>query len=82
MACTKVISSVTAALTSIIFPILGKIICNEEINDFFQSNIMRVENPNASVLASVVLRENGSFSTVDPPYLKTKNLKQYKENKD
>ena len=49
----------------------------EEINDFFQSNIMRVENPNASVLASVVLRENGSFSTVDPPYLKTKNLKQY-----
>ena len=49
----------------------------EEINDFFQSNIMRVENPNASVLASVVLRENGSFSTVDPPYLKTKNLKKY-----
>ena len=49
----------------------------EEINDFFQSNIMRVENPNASVLASVVLRENGSFSTVEPPYLKTSNLKQY-----
>ena len=38
---------------------------------------MRVENPNASVLASVVLRENSNFYPVEPPYLKTKNLKNY-----
>ena len=49
----------------------------EEINKFFRENIMRVENPNASVLASVVLRENSNFYPVEPPYLKTKNLKNY-----
>ena len=38
---------------------------------------MRVENPNASVLGSVVLRQNSNFSSVQPPYLKTKNLKNY-----
>ena len=49
----------------------------EEINKFFREYIMRVENPNASVLASVVLRENSNFYPVEPPYLKTKNLKNY-----
>ncbi len=49
----------------------------DEINRFFRENIMRVENPNASVLGSVALRQNSNFSSVKPPYLKTKNLKNY-----
>ncbi len=49
----------------------------DEINQFFRENIIRVENPNASVLASYVLRENSNFFSVAPPYLKTKNLKNY-----
>ena len=49
----------------------------EEINRFFREKILRVENPNASVLASFVLKENSNFYTVSPPYLKTKNLKKY-----
>ena len=49
----------------------------EEINKFFRENIIRVENPNASVLASYILKENSQFFTVSPPYLKTQNLKNY-----
>ena len=49
----------------------------EEINKFFRENIIHVDNPNASVLASYVLRENSQFFTVSPPYLKTQNLKNY-----
>ncbi|MCQ2820233.1 MAG: HAD family hydrolase [archaeon] len=49
----------------------------DEINDFFRSTILRVSNPNASVLASVLLSNNQSFIPEDPPYLKTKNLKPY-----
>ena len=49
----------------------------DDINKFFRENIIRVENPNASVLASYVLRENSNFYTVAPPYLKTQNLKNY-----
>ena len=49
----------------------------EDLNQFFREKILRVENPNASVLASVVLKENSNFYTVAPPYLKTKNLKKY-----
>ncbi len=49
----------------------------ESLNQFFREKILRVENPNASVLASVVLKENSNFYTVAPPYLKTKNLKKY-----
>ncbi len=49
----------------------------EDINKFFREKILRVDNPNASVLASVVLKENANFYTVAPPYLKTKNLKNY-----
>ena len=49
----------------------------DDLNQFFREKILRVENPNASVLASVVLKENSNFYTVAPPYLKTKNLKNY-----
>ena len=49
----------------------------EDINQFFRDKILRIENPNASVLASIVLKENSNFYTVVPPYLKTKNLKNY-----
>ena len=49
----------------------------QEINDIFQDKFMIVENPNSSVLASVVLRQNGQFHSIEPPYLKTKNLKSY-----
>lgn len=49
----------------------------QDINDLFQEKFMMVENPNASVLASVVLRQNGQFNSIEPPYLTTKNLKPY-----
>ena len=48
----------------------------DDLNKFFREKILRIENPNASVLASVVLKENSNFYTVAPPYLKTKNLKK------
>ena len=49
----------------------------QEINDIFQDKFMIVENPNSSVLASVVLRQNGQFHSIEPPYLKSKNIKPY-----
>jgi CTD small phosphatase-like protein 2 len=48
-----------------------------DLNKLFQEKFMQVENANASVLASVVLRENSHFKTVPAPYIKTKSLKQY-----
>ena len=47
------------------------------MNDFFRSSILRVSNPNASVLATVLLSSNQDFTPEEPPYLKTKNIKPY-----
>ena len=49
----------------------------EEINSFFRDNILRVDNVNGSVLASVFLKENEYFQTEPAPYIKTKNRKKY-----
>ena len=49
----------------------------EEINDIFLSKILRVDNPNGSVLASVVLRENAFFATMEAPYLKNPSVRPY-----
>jgi Dullard-like phosphatase family protein len=49
----------------------------EEINSFFVDNILRVDNVNGSVLASVFLKENQYFQTEPAPYIKTKNRKKY-----
>ena len=49
----------------------------EEINSYFIDNILRVDNVNGSVLASVFLKENKNFQTEPAPYIKTKNRKKY-----
>ena len=49
----------------------------EDINDIFLSKILRVDNPNGSVLASVLIRENAYFSTVEAPYLKNPSVRPY-----
>ena len=49
----------------------------EDINIFFRENILRVENMNCSVLASIFLKENNNFKTEPAPYLKTINRKPY-----
>ena len=49
----------------------------EEINSYFIDNILKVDNVNGSVLASVFLKENKNFQTEPAPYIKTKNRKKY-----
>ncbi len=49
----------------------------EEINDFFREYILRVENFEGSLVASVFLKENPYFQPVPPPYLKTPRTKKY-----
>ena len=49
----------------------------EEINSYFRDNILRVDNVNGSVLASVFLRDNECFQTEPAPYIKTINRKKY-----
>ena len=48
----------------------------EDINIFFRENILRVDNMNGSVLASIFLKENNNFKTEPAPYLKTINRKE------
>ena len=48
-----------------------------DLHLIFQEQFMQVDNANASVLASVVLKENSNFKPVPAPYIKTKSLKQY-----
>ena len=47
----------------------------DDLNIFYREKILRVDNPNASVLGSFILKEN--FFTVNPPYLTSKNLKKF-----
>jgi Dullard-like phosphatase family protein len=49
----------------------------EDINAFFRECILRVDNMNGSVLASIFLKENNNFKTEPAPYLKTINRKPY-----
>ena len=49
----------------------------EEINSFFRENLLRVDNLNLSVLASVLLKEKISVQTEPVPYIKIKNPKKY-----
>ena len=49
----------------------------EDINAFFREYILRVDNMNGSVLASIFLKENNNFKTEPAPYLKTINRKPY-----
>ena len=49
----------------------------EEINSYFRDYILRVDNYNGSVLASVFLKENQNFKTEPAPYIHTKNSKRY-----
>ena len=49
----------------------------DDIDKFFRERILRVENINGSVLASIFLKENHIFKTEPAPYLKTINRKPY-----
>ena len=62
-------------LTNIFKKINGKNF--EEINSIYVDNILRVDNINGPVLASVFLKENKCFRTEPAPYIKTKNIKKF-----
>ena len=49
----------------------------EDINNFYRQYILRVDNINGTILASILLRDNAEFKSVPPPYLHTHNQKQY-----
>ena len=49
----------------------------EDINNFFRQYILRVENINGSILASVFLKDNSEFKSEPAPYLHTINHKKY-----
>ena len=49
----------------------------EDLNSFFQKNILQIENEEGSLVASLYLRNNSIFSPISPPYLKNQNTKKY-----
>jgi Dullard-like phosphatase family protein len=49
----------------------------EDINNFFRQYILRVDNMNGSILASVFLKDNTEFRSEPAPYLHTTNHKPY-----
>ena len=49
----------------------------EQINKFFREYILRTNNLNGSILASVFLRNNTMFNTLPAPYVRTKNNKEF-----
>ena len=49
----------------------------EDLTIFFQKNILKIENEEGSLIASLYLRNNSIFSPIPPPYLKTKSIKKY-----
>ena len=49
----------------------------EEINDFFREYILKVENLESSIVASIFLKANPNFISHRPPYLHTQRNKPY-----
>jgi CTD small phosphatase-like protein 2 len=51
----------------------------EEINNFYQQNILRIENYSGSILDSIILKQNKNvtFNPEPSPYIHTINHKQY-----
>ena len=49
----------------------------EDLNLFFQNNILEIENEEGSLIALLYLRNNSIFSPIPPPYIKTPNRKKY-----
>ena len=49
----------------------------KQLNIFFREYILRINNLNGSILASVFLRNNTKFNTLPAPYVRTKNNKKY-----
>ena len=49
----------------------------EEINDFFREYILKVENMESSIVASVFLSTNPDFTPCRPPYLHSQRSKPY-----
>ena len=49
----------------------------EEINDFFREYILKVENMESSIVASVLLSTNPNFNSWRPPYIHSPRVKAY-----
>jgi len=50
----------------------------DDINNFMKKEIIKIENPEGSLIASVYLRDNSIFYPINPPYIKTPLInKQY-----
>ena len=49
----------------------------KQLNIFFREYILRTNNLNGSILASVFLRNNTIFNTLPAPYVRTKNNKKF-----
>ena len=49
----------------------------EEINDFFREYILKVENLESSIVASILLNTNPNFVSHRPPYLHSPRAKSY-----
>ena len=49
----------------------------EEINDFFREYILKVENTQSSIVASILLNTNPNFTSRRPPYLHIQRSKPY-----
>ena len=49
----------------------------EDINDFFREYILKVENLESSIVASILLRTEPNFISHRPPYLQTPRAKPY-----
>ena len=49
----------------------------EDLNNFFQKNILQIENKEGSLVASLYLRNNTIFSPIPPPYIKIQSNKKY-----
>ena len=49
----------------------------EEINDFFREYILKVDNLESSIVASILLNTNPNFTSRRPPYLHSPRAKSY-----
>ena len=63
-------------LNSLLFQMRTK--SYDDINNFMKKEIIKIENPEGSLIASVYLRDNSLFYPINPPYIKTPLInKQY-----
>ena len=49
----------------------------EDINIFFRTNILKIENIEGSLIAPIYLKYYPIFTSMNPPYIKSPNMKKY-----